>query len=138
MKVKLVPFAEPYAQDIVNIRTTVFLKEQKVAPEIDFDNQDQLAVHILIYQDNKAVGTARMLQDGHIGRVAILKPYRRCGLGSKVMAALISEARKKGYKRVFLGAQLSAIGFYEKMGFQMFGDEFIEAGIRHVEMELDL
>ena len=133
---KIVSFVEPYVQDIVKIRTAVFVEGQKIDPELDFDGLDKYAVHALVYKDKIAVGTARMLEDGHIGRVAVLEACRNKGFGAHILQALIDEAKKRAYRRVFLGSQVSVIGFYTKMGFKICGDEFIEAGIRHIEMEI--
>ena len=136
MRLKIISFVEPYVQDIKKIRTAVFIEEQKIDSELDFDGQDQHAVHALVYKDKIVVGTARMLEDGHIGRMAVLEAYRNKGFGAYALQGLIDEAKKRAYRRVFLGSQVSAIGFYTKMGFKICGDEFIEAGIRHIEMEM--
>jgi len=76
-----------------------------------------------------------MLHDGHIGRLAVLKEHREKGHGTCAVVALVDEAKRLGITRVFLGAQMQAVGFYEKLGFSTCGDPFLEAGIEHVEME---
>lgn len=126
------------SQIIKYIRTCVFVKEQSVDATIDFDGRDDGAKHVLVYYQAAAVGTARMLDDGHIGRVAILKDFRKKGIGLAAMQALLTEAKLHGLKRVYLASQVHASVFYEKMGFQVCSEEFMGAGIIHVEMELYL
>lgn len=120
---------------IRSIRESVFIIEQVIDPDIEFDQYDAKALHVLLYVDNRPVGTGRILDDGHIGRIAILSEYRGQGLGSKIIQQLIDVARKRGYQRVYLGAQSQAIDFYTKLGFTLFGEVFFEAGIEHLSME---
>ena len=131
----IVNFDIPYAAEIRKIRNSVFTSEQKIPEDIDFDGKDTDAVHVLIKMEGRFVGTGRMLQDGHIGRLAVLKDHRGKGAGAKAVKALIDEAFRKGFKRVFLGAQLPASGFYSILGFKEYGSTFIEAGIKHIHME---
>ncbi|QBJ63695.1 GNAT family N-acetyltransferase [Pseudoalteromonas sp. DL-6] len=135
MKIITVSFDEKYAPEIKNIRSKVFTSEQNIDPNMDFDGQDHDAVHVLIRSDDKYVGTGRMLNDGHIGRLAVLKEYRGKGLGAEIIISLIKEARKNNLKRVYLGAQSHAITFYEKLGFSKHGKAYIEVNIEHVNME---
>lgn len=135
IKSKIVAFDNEYKEVISQIRTHVFVKEQDVDHDIDFDGRDKDAIHVLIFFQGKAIGTARMLSDGHIGRVAVLKEYRNKGAGYTAVKSLIEQAKTNGLKRVYLGSQVHASKFYEKMGFSTYGDEFIEANIRHIEME---
>ena len=111
------------------------MKEQNVDANIDFDGRDKDAIHVLVYSNNKAIATARMLDDGHIGRVAVLKEYRRQGFGAHAVHALVKNANKQGAKRLYLYAQVHATAFYKKLGFNICGKEFAEAGIAHIEME---
>jgi hypothetical protein len=134
-EVKNVEYVGIYKEAIREVRNMVFIKEQHIDPEIEFDGLDDVAVHALVLFDGKAVGTGRILDDGHIGRIAIIKEFRAKGLGSKIVLSLIDEATNKGYPRVYLGSQKHAIDFYTKLGFQPFGDEFMEAGIPHLSME---
>lgn len=120
------------------IRDTVFIQEQCIDPNIEFDGLDSTAIHALIFHGDQAVGTGRILDDGHIGRIAIIKAFRSKGLGAKIVQSLITEAKDKGYSRVYLGSQKHAIDFYTKLGFKPYGDEFIEAGILHLSMEMIL
>ena len=111
------------------------MDEQGISAEIDFDGLDATAVHALAYLNDNAVGTGRMLADGHIGRIAILKEYRGQKVGSKIVCSFIDEAVKKDYRRVYLGSQKHANGFYQRLGFTAYGEEFIDAGIVHMSME---
>jgi predicted GNAT family N-acyltransferase len=102
---------------------------------VDFDGQDRDAVHVLVSCQSKYVGTGRMLADGHIGRLAVLEEFRGQGLGAEAVRALVREAKSRGMNRVYLGAQMHAIGFYEKLGFSAYGKPYVEANIEHVHME---
>ena len=121
---------------IRGIRSAVFGAEQGVPTEVDFDGLDPVAAHVLARLDGKPAGTGRILDDGHIGRIAVRPEFRSSGLGAAIVGALLDEARVREYPRVFLGAQTHAIGFYRKLGFSPFGDEYREAGIQHIAMEL--
>lgn len=135
IEVKNVVFNSENEKYIRSVRDNVFIDEQGIAPEIEFDGLDRSAIHALVAVDGKYVGTGRILDDGHIGRIAILSDYRGLGLGAKIVLSLIDEAITRDYQRVYLGAQKQAIGFYTKLGFTPFGEEFIEAGIAHLSME---
>jgi len=78
------------------------------------------------------------LPDGHIGRMAVLKEHRSKGVGQKILLKLVEAAREKGWKQVELSSQIQAVAFYERFGFQRLGDVYVEAGIDHVDMRLDL
>ena len=131
----VVGFEGEYAGDIKRIRNTVFTGEEHIDEHADFNGQDPNAIHVLAQMDGKYVGTGRMLMDGHIGRLAVLKSVRGRGLGKKLMDALIDQAKKKNINRVYLGAQKHAVGFYKKIGFSEYGDSYEEVGITHIHME---
>ncbi len=120
---------------IRHVRIGVFVEEQGVDSAIDFDGLDANAIHVLVTSDNKPIATGRMLEDGHIGRIAVLKSFRGQGLGARVMLSLVEEAQNRGYKRVYLGAQKYAVGFYSGLGFVPYGEEYIEAGIVPISMQ---
>ena len=120
---------------IRQIRNSVFSLEQKIDVSLDLDGQDPGAVHVLAKINGQFVGTGRVLGDGHIGRLAVLKCARGKGVGEKLVLKLMEIAGGKGMKRVFLGAQEHAVGFYEKLGFLKYGSPYEEAGIRHLHME---
>jgi len=123
---------------IRHIRHTVFTVEQKVDTTLDFDGLDDKAIQVLCTDQGLPVGTGRMLNDGHIGRVAVLREYRDKGVGAGLMKALIETARTRRFREVYLYAQVTAVPFYEKLGFEATGDNFTEAGIRHTPMSLGL
>jgi predicted GNAT family N-acyltransferase len=131
----IVAFEERHAPEIRSIRNNVFTIEQQIDEDVDFDGQDNDAVHVLVSYQGRHVGTGRMLADGHIGRLAVLKEFRGQGLGAKAVRALVKEAKSRGMDRVYLGSQTHAIGFYEKLGFSVYGKPYVEANIEHVHME---
>lgn len=124
---------------LAEIREQVFVKEQNVPLALELDEHDERCYHLLaIDQHGSAVGTARLLQDGHIGRMAVLAQHRGKGIGSLLLNHLIKMAKTKGMVCVFLNAQTQAIGFYEKHHFHVVGEEFTDAGIPHVRMQRQL
>jgi predicted GNAT family N-acyltransferase len=129
-----------YRSDIEAIRITVFVHEQKVPIEVEMDDRDTLCIHALAWVGSTAVATGRIdLEDGgKIGRIAVLADYRRQGLGKAVMETLEQIARDNGMTEVWLHAQLSALPFYEELGYQAQGEEFYEAGIPHLTMNKSL
>jgi len=117
------------------IRHAVFCLEQNVPQELEWDGMDAASVHALAFDaDGLACGTGRLLPDGHIGRMAVLKPARGTGAGGQILECLVQEARRRGLSAPVLHAQTAVEGFYLAHGFQREGDEFMEAGIRHVLM----
>ena len=121
------------------IRMEVFVLEQHVSPEEELDDMDAASLHaVAIDARGRALGTGRLLPDGHVGRMAVLRDGRGGGVGSAILEVLISEARGLGYHAVVLHAQSHARGFYERHGFVAEGDEFAEANIPHILMRLPL
>lgn len=123
------------------VRTRVFIEEQNVPEELEWDDADLQALHVIALKNNKdkeVIATARLLVDGQIGRMAVLPCHRRQGIGSAMLAALITAATKRGLTRVFLHAQLSAVDFYKKTYFIVVSEQYMEAGIAHVTMEKKL
>jgi len=120
---------------IQQIRHSVFSMEQKIDAALDLDGQDPGAVHVLAKVGGVFAGTGRMLEDGHIGRLAVLKLFRGKDVGKKLVEKLVEIAGERGMERVFLGAQEHAVGFYRKLGFVEYGAAYVEAGILHVHME---
>jgi predicted GNAT family N-acyltransferase len=120
------------------IRALVFVREQGVPLELEWDGQDPGCEHVLAYAaDGSAVATGRLLPDGHIGRMAVLKQWRGQGAGALVLQALVEQTRHRGHASARLNAQAYAAGFYRRFGFEIAGPEFIEAGIPHVPMQRD-
>jgi predicted GNAT family N-acyltransferase len=120
------------------IRRVVFIDEQQVPQEEEWDGLDSQCLHFLAMLKGEPVGTARLLPDGHIGRVAVLEHARGLGIGYQLMEAAIQAARDAGHARAVLSAQLHALAFYEQLGFVAHGDVFMDAGIPHREMTLFL
>ena len=117
------------------IRNAVFTIEQNIDAGKDLDGEDPAATHILVKQDGKYVATGRMLNDGHIGRLAVLKASRGKSLGTKIILAFVEEARKRRLKFVYPGAQVHAADFYKKSGFSEYGDPYFEVGVEHIQMK---
>jgi len=119
------------------IRFEVFVDEQKVPAEIELDDMDAVCLHAVAYDDaGNAIGTGRLLPDGHIGRVSVLKDWRGTGVGGAILTLLLEKARERGDAAVVLNAQTVAAPFYARHGFVQQGEQFEEAGIAHVEMRL--
>jgi predicted GNAT family N-acyltransferase len=117
------------------IRETVFIREQRIPVELEWDEFDPSCLHLLaIDLAGNPIGTARLLPDGIIGRMAVLKEWRNRDVGSTLLLRLLEEARKKPIQHLTLNAQLSAKEFYGKFGFRIAGEEFMEAGIPHIKM----
>ena len=119
------------------IRIRVFVQEQRVPAEIELDGDDQRAIHFLAIKSGKAVGTARVVMrhgDAKIGRMAVLKSYRRKGVGAALLKRAILAAKRLHARRIYLNAQVGVNGFYERMGFRSVGRVFDEAGIAHRKM----
>lgn len=123
---------------IRGIRQKVFVEEQQVPEDLEWDELEESAQHFLIYQSNKAIGTGRLTGGGKIGRMAILKDARGNGAGLELLKRICKFARVSGQKNVYLNAQVHAVPFYEKAGFAVTGEEFMEADIPHVRMDLTL
>ncbi|WP_434677227.1 GNAT family N-acetyltransferase [Pseudomonas sp. R1-18] len=120
--------------DIRRIRDTVFVVEQSVPPELEWDAEDSSAIHFLAYEGDFAIGTARLLPDGEIGRLSVLKDWRGLDVGDALLNAVIQEAEKRGLTEQKLSAQVQAAAFYQRFGFIVVSDEFLEAGLPHVDM----
>lgn len=117
------------------IRTKVFVEEQGVPVELEWDGLDEHAYHVMAFApDGTPIGTGRLLQDAHIGRLAVLREWRGRGVGGALLDILLVIANKMGYEEVRLHAQTRVLDFYVKRGFEPQGEEFMEAGIPHVMM----
>ena len=121
------------------IRDAVFIHEQNVPTDLEWDGKDEECRHALALSLNgDAIGCARMLPNGHIGRVAVLPQWRNQKVGTAIMEALLNEARSRGYKQVDVYAQTNAIPFYHNFDFVEYGKEFVDAGLPHRKMKLKL
>ena len=120
--------------DASPIRFEVFVAEQRVPADIELDEMDARCTHALAYEHGRAIATGRLLPDGHIGRMAVLKDWRGRGVGSAILAALMERARSRGDAKIELSAQVHAVPFYLAHGFQPVGPVYEEAGIAHQAM----
>ncbi len=140
MTVTVLRVANP--TDCYAIRYTVFVEEQNVPVELERDELDATAIHLLATDNGSPVGAARIVingDTGKIGRVCVLRDRRHNGIGSTLMCETLEILRDMpGITRAALGAQIDALGFYEKLGFAAYGDVFDDAGIDHRMMELRL
>ena len=116
------------------IRHEVFVVEQKVPVALELDAFDAVSLHALATDGETALGTGRLLPDGHIGRMAVRRAARGAGVGSMLLQALMRQAQRRGDTAVVLHAQLSAAGFYRRHGYIAEGDVFMDAGIEHIAM----
>ncbi|WP_342116902.1 GNAT family N-acetyltransferase [Pseudoduganella sp. OTU4001] len=124
--------------DAKPIRLEVFVQEQHVPADLEMDDRDAVCLHAVAYgAAGQPLGTGRLLPDGHIGRMAVLRNARGTGVGGAILKGLMEKARERGDQRVVLSAQTHAAEFYLAHGFAKVGDVFYEAGIPHVEMSYE-
>ena len=127
------------SEDEKIIRETVFIEEQKF--KIEFDDLDDIATHIVMYIDNNPVGCCRLYKqenEYHIGRIAVLKPYRGKGCGEKILLEAEKVAKEKGADCIKLSAQVRASGFYEKLGYKKYGEIYFDEYCEHIAMKKDI
>lgn len=121
---------------LCKVRREVFIEEQHVPEELEWDEYDENCRHVLVTDTNHhPIATGRIKPDGHIGRMAVLKNWRNRGIGHQVLEKLLACATEAGIERVYLHAQVSAIPFYEKLGFELYSEVFMDAGIPHRSMQ---
>lgn len=120
------------------IRKRVFIDEQQVPVTLEWDASDATAIHFLAMVDGQSVACARVLPDGHIGRMAVLPEWRGQGIGEALLLQTIQECRHLEAMYARLSAQTQAIKFYERAGFVVSSEPYLDAGIMHVDMQLEL
>ncbi len=122
------------------VRDEVFINEQGISVGLEEDGRDELCLHVLVLHGRAPIGTGRIDPEkyGKMGRVAVLAPHRRQGIGTLIMDELERIAAQEGLERVWFHAQDSAVEFYEKRGYRSTGSPFKEAGIGHIRMEKNL
>lgn len=132
----------PYFEQALSVRHTVFTLEQGFAPEIDHDQLDRVAWHLLISASDQPIGTGRLFSEGRvakIGRLAVIKERRGLGIGRKIVEELVTFAHQEGcFEEISLNAQSHATPFYEALGFIAEGAPFLEEGVLHIEMKRSL
>lgn len=120
------------------IRTEVFIQEQNISENDEWDVQDGISLHFIVYDQNQPIATARLLENNSIGRVAVLKPYRGKGVGQLLMQQIIQIAKDQNRLMLKLSAQVYAKQFYENLGFKLSGEEYLDCGIPHVDMYMNI
>lgn len=119
------------------VREEVFIQEQHVPVALEWDGLDEAATHLLaLDRAGEAIGCARLVGDGSIGRMAVLKPWRGRGVGRALLQKAVSLYRQQGIHAITLSAQVHAVPFYEKSGFKVCSAPYMDAGIAHVDMRL--
>ncbi|MCQ6557708.1 GNAT family N-acetyltransferase [Paenibacillus mendelii] len=129
--------SEQELKSVYDIRRTVFVQEQGVSEEEEYDEYEEASAHVLVYYEGKPVGTGRIRvldSKAKLERICVLPEYRNYGFGREVMAALEEVARSKGLSQAKLHAQTQAQDFYTKLGYEQVSDLFLEADIPHVAM----
>lgn len=126
-----------YKAQLMQVRTLVFMDEQQVSADLEWDGLDAAALHLVaLSDDNQAVGCARLLADGSIGRMAVLKTWRGKGIGSMLLDTAIRVHQRQAVPLIKLSAQMHAILFYQKAGFEVCSHPYLDANIMHVDMYL--
>ena len=125
-------------KDAKYIREQVFIQEQGIALEDEWDDFDATAVHFMVYDKEQPIATARLLPQHSVGRVAVLMPYRKQGIGKILMQHIIDYARNQKLPYLKLSAQTYVTAFYEALGFKVQGEVYQDCGISHIDMTLAL
>ena len=121
-------------EKLAKIRRAVFIDEQKVPEELEWDEYDPASTHFLVTINDNPVAVARLKPDGQIGRMAVLSEHRNQGIGRKLLQYVLQNAASQSLQQLYLHAQVDAVAFYEQQGFTAQGDVFYEAGIPHRAM----
>ena len=120
------------------IRSMVFIEEQHISEADEWDEQDAISLHFVVYAQDQPIATARLLENNSIGRVAVLQQYRGEGIGKLLMQQIIQVAKQQNRVFLQLSAQVYATRFYENLGFQVQGEEYLDCEIPHIDMGLSL
>ena len=118
------------------IREHVFIQEQQIAVEDEWDAEDAVSVHFVVYDQDQPIATARLLKNNSVGRVAVLKSHRGLGIGKLLMHQIIQQAKHEQREFLKLSSQVHAIQFYAGLGFNVEGEQYLDCGIPHIEMRL--
>ena len=139
LKIEIVKWIDGLLQ-LKNIREKVFIQEQKVTPQLEWDGMDEKAIHFLVFNDKAAIGCARaiVIKDHmQLGRMAVLKEYRGQGIGSALLEKAMTIAKLNQLSAIYISAQCHAIDFYKKFGFEITSDIYLDAEIPHRDMKLN-
>lgn len=123
------------------LREIVFIEEQNVPVDREQDEDDKIAVHFLLLENNIPIGTGRVVKNDEyakIERVCILKEYRKKGAGKFLMEEIMNYCKKQNCRKISLGAQEHALNFYKKLGFKIFSGKYMDANIPHFKMQLEI
>ena len=118
------------------IREQVFIQEQQIAAEDEWDAEDAVSVHFVVYNQDQPIATARLLQNNSVGRVAVLKSHRGVGIGKLLMQQIIQQAKHEQREFLKLSSQVHAMQFYTGLGFKVEGEQYLDCGIPHIDMRL--
>jgi predicted GNAT family N-acyltransferase len=133
----IIATTQQHIDDAFTVRIAVFVEEQQIPREEELDEADATAIHCVAYVDGQPCAAGRLVLSqsyGKIGRMAVLKEHRGTGLGARVLEALEREGAARGLREFRLSAQLSARGFYDRLGYAADGDIYDEVGIPHIAM----
>lgn len=125
----------------LELRETIFVQEQNIPIELENDELDSSAKHFLLLENSMQIGVARVVKNGKIaiiGRVGVLKNFRKTGAGTFLIKEIIEYCKSENYKKIVLGSQEHAVGFYSKLGFKISSERYMDANIPHYKMELIL
>lgn len=137
IRILAIDAASPLMPAVLALRREVFVVEQNVPPELEYDEFDAMATHLVALRDEAVIGTLRLLADGaemKVGRVAVRADLRKTGIGTRLMQHVAQMAAARGAREIVLHAQTSVIGFYRRLGYREESEAFEEAGIPHLSM----
>lgn len=129
---------QPWWPECCRIRQRVFIEEQQVPVDLEWDESDETATHLLASLNGQAVACARVVPEGYIGRMAVLPEWRGQGIGEALLLQAINLCRQFEVSHARLSAQTHAIGFYQQAGFEVCSEPYLDANILHVDMQLEL
>lgn len=126
-------------KEAFGVRKRVFVEEQGISEDLEFDNRDREALHVIVADAERVIGTARVIfltaHQAKLERMAVLRPFRRRGIGSRIVSFLNEELKNRQVEQVVLHAQYAVVVFYKSCGFEELGLPFVEAGIKHIKMQ---
>lgn len=129
-------------KEAFGVRREVFVEEQGISEDLEFDGRDREALHMVVKDGKRVIGTARVLflaaNQAKLERMAVLRPFRRRGIGSRIISFLNEELKNRRVEQVVLHAQYSVVAFYKSCGFEESGSPFWEVGIKHIKMQKQL
>jgi len=139
LKVEIVKWIDEH-ESLTMIRQKVFIEEQNVTSQLEWDGMDEKAIHFLAFKNEKAIGCARAFvikNHMQLGRMAVLKAYRGESVGTALIEKVITTAKLNQLSAIYISAQCHAIDFYKKFGFEVTSDIYLDAEILHRDMKLN-